>query len=183
MSCLTTTEKAKAIVGSVIHELNGFKLGKEKKENVWLGILMIIKCYEDKELANIGCIAAIAEWYHLFNKDTKENQALLLEILSYYYDLNKKNGGFCLDCSHCKPLREQGIHKKTLIRNWINQIRIEKCGCGNPLIWEAFCSKSGLDEEYYRDMVIENKVGKKIVEATKLLHKGIMYQLAASKPE
>ncbi len=177
MSCLTTTEKAKAIVGSLIHELNKIKQGKEKTESLWLSICMIIKCYDDKQLANIGAIAAIAEWYNLFNEDTKENQALLLHILSYYYDLMKNNGGFCLECSHCKPLREKGIHKKTLIKNWINQVRIEKCGCGNALIWEAYCSKTGLDEEYYRKPWMLEK----IIEAHTLLEKGVRYELKPNK--
>lgn len=180
MSCLTTTEKAKAIVGSVIHEIQ-FRIKNEKEinEELWLAVLLIIKTYESKDLANIGCLAAIAEWYNYYNEDTKEDQVLLLKILTYYYDMNKKNGGFCLACPHCKPLIEQGIHKKTLIKGWINQIRVEKCGCGNTLIWEAFCAKSGLDEEYYRvsGMELVGRIG----ESNHLLSKAVKYELNPNK--
>jgi hypothetical protein len=188
MSCLTTTEKAKAIVGPLIDELNRIKRGDEKKENIWISIMMIVKSYEDKELANIGCIAGIAEWYNLYNEDTKENQALLLNILSYYYNINIKCNLFCLECPHCKPLREKGIHKKTLIKRWIKQVRHEKCACGNALIWEAYCSKSGLDEEYFRDSKIPNSsclmsAAKKIFDSHNLLIKGVKYHLEQDKDE
>ena len=169
MSCLTTTEKAKAIVGCVFHELNSIKSGKENNEEFWLMICFMIKSYEDKQLANIGCIAAIAEWYNIFNEDTKENQALLLRILSYYYDVMNDNGGFCLDCPHCKPLLEKGIHKKTLIKRWIKQVRHEKCACGNTLIWEAYCNASGLDEDYYKETDVIEKIG----EGLELIHKAL----------